>query len=273
MESVHQYEHILPRLLDVGEVIYPPGSTFGPRIQPFLQFVLVHSGEVTVWIDDVKQVVPANFLFVLYPGHQERFVFAETCETEHSWVHLDCAALSPAFLARLQRLEWPLPLSPTMRQYMHDALALKKSAFPTVSELLNALGLQMLWRYIGEGEQLRVQKSTLSHAAVEQALAFMYTHISEPLTLKLIADAVAISPAHLIRLFQTQLQTTPMAYLWAQRVALGIKLLEQTGLTVGMIAERCGFQSRFHFSRRVRQTIGYTPMEVRHRSWQQEILS
>ncbi|MBO0781157.1 MAG: AraC family transcriptional regulator, partial [Ktedonobacteraceae bacterium] len=43
---------------------------------------------------------------------------------------------------------------------------------------------------------------------------------------------------------------------------------EQTGLSVGVVAERCGFQSRYHFSRRIRQAVGYTPLEVRQRSWQ-----
>ncbi|GCE21828.1 AraC family transcriptional regulator [Dictyobacter kobayashii] len=125
----------------------------------------------------------------------------------------------------------------------------------------------MLALYRG-GRATGGQDLTLSHSAVGQALQFIYEHLSEQLTLTMIAEAVAISPAHLIRLFQLQLHTTPMAYVWEQRITLGIKLLEQTGLSVGMIAEQCGFQSRFHFSRRIRQAIGYTPLEVRHRSWQ-----
>jgi transcriptional regulator GlxA family with amidase domain len=85
--------------------------------------------------------------------------------------------------------------------------------------------------------------------------------------LEQIAQAVSISPSYLIRLFQAQLHTTPMAYLWQLRVTHGISLLQQTGLSVQAIADQCGFQTRHHFSRRVRQELGYGPQEVRRRSW------
>lgn len=257
-----------PVEVTVGDVVYPPGSTLGPRIQPWLQFVFVYAGQITLQIDEQVYLIPANSAFVLYPGHHEYFVFADDCETVHSWVHLEFVKLDDKLVERLQKLAWPLPLSPAMQQHMHDALALKKSTFPTTNEILKGLGMQICWRYIGEGEQLASKDGGLAHSAVEQALQYIYEHIAEPLTLTQIADSVAISPAHLIRLFQVQLQTTPMAYVWEQRIAMGIKLLEQTGLPVGTIAERCGFQSRFHFSRRIHQAVGYTPLEVRHHSWQ-----
>ncbi|GLV60999.1 hypothetical protein KDH_78170 [Dictyobacter sp. S3.2.2.5] len=253
----------------VGEVVYPPGSTLGPRIQPTLQFVFVHAGRITIRIDERTHIIPANSAFVLYPGHREYFAFAEDCETIHSWIHIAPALVEAGMINRLRKQPWPLPLSPAMQQLMQDALALHISAFPTVKEMLSALALQICWRYIGEGEQLSLGHETvLAHSAVGQAQQFIYEHLSEQLTLAIIAEAVAISPAHLIRLFQQHLHTTPMAYVWEQRISMGIKLLEQTGLSVGRIAEQCGFQSRYHFSRRIRQAIGYTPLEVRHRSWQ-----
>ena len=58
-----------------------------------------------------------------------------------------------------------------------------------------------------------------------------------------------------------------MAYVWARRVDAGVELLSGTGLPVGTIAERCGFQTSFHFARRVRRATGATPTEVRRRAW------
>ncbi|GER91375.1 hypothetical protein KDW_55370 [Dictyobacter vulcani] len=271
MRSNNEEARLLwPVEVTVGDVVYPPGSSLGPRIQPWLQFVFVYTGQITLQLDEYVYCIPANSAFVLYPGHQEYFVFADDCETVHSWVHLDFVKPDHMLIERLQKLTWPLPLSPAMQQHMHDALVLKESTFPTASEILKSLGMQICWRYIGEGEQLASKNGGLTHSAVEQAVQYIYEHIAEPLTLSKVADVVAISPAHLIRLFQVQLQKTPMAYVWEQRIAMGIKLLEQTGLPVGTIAERCGFQSRFHFSRRIHQAIGYTPLEIRHRSWRIE---
>jgi AraC family transcriptional regulator of arabinose operon len=257
-----------PEKVSVGEVVYPPGGIFGPRQQRNLQLVMVHTGYLTIWIDGMPRTATANTVGVLFPGHEERFVFAEESETWHSWLHVFRPHFPEALLNRLNQLPWPLPLSPAMSDLTHEALALKHSPLPTTSELLKALAVQMIWRYIGEGElQVNGTTAPLDHA-VENARHFISVHLTEPLTLDTIAAASAISPAHLIRLFRAQLNTTPMNYLWERRVAMGIELLLQTGLGVGEIATRCGFQTSHHFSRRVRQATGFTPLEVREQSWQ-----
>lgn len=252
----------------VGDIVYPPGGHYGPRVQLYLQLVIIHSGEMTVWIDGEPKHATANTVALLFPGHDERFAFSETCETHHSWLAVQAPHLSEGLLARLQRIEWPLPLSPTMNQLIREALSVQATTFPTAHEMLKALTVQMLWRYIGEGEQRLLRSTAQIHPLVEKAQSYIHEHLSEVLTLDTIAGEVALSPAYLIRLFRTYLHTTPMEYLWQCRVAKGVELLEQTGLSVHTIAEHCGFVSRYHFSRRVRDLVGYTPQEVRRRSWQ-----
>jgi AraC family transcriptional regulator of arabinose operon len=92
--------------------------------------------------------------------------------------------------------------------------------------------------------------------------------LSEELTLGQIADHVAICPEYLIRVFQRELKTTPVAYLWQKRVARGIDLLENSGLSISIIAERCGFKTRNHFSRRIQEAVGISPKNVRRKVWQ-----
>jgi AraC-like DNA-binding protein len=258
-----------PAAVWVGDVVYPPGSTLGPRIQPTIELVMLHSGEMSVWIDDVRHDAPVNTVSILFPGHVERFVFAEHTETRHSFMHIDVPNLSKAIEARLRRLPWILPLSPQMNDLIQEGLTLRHSTLPTAGEMLKALGTLMLWRYLGEAERERNGDTLgLSHVAVSRAQQYIQMHLNEVLTLDMIAGAAAVSPTHLIRLFHAQLHTTPIAYLWEQRIALGVELLENTGLSVGMIAERCGFQTSYHFSRRVRHATGLAPLDVRRRAWQ-----
>jgi len=52
-------------------------------------------------------------------------------------------------------------------------------------------------------------------------------------------------------------------------VARGFRLPENSGLSMQIIAERCGFKTRTHFSRKVKQIAGCTPREIRSRHWKQ----
>ena len=94
-------------------------------------------------------------------------------------------------------------------------------------------------------------------------------HVDDPdVGLTAVAAAAHVTPAHLVRRFRAELGVTPMAYLWRRRVAIGIDLLRNTGLPVGVVAERAGFKSVYHFSRRVHAQAGVPPTEVRRRRWQ-----
>ncbi|WP_220196091.1 AraC family transcriptional regulator [Ktedonospora formicarum] len=265
---MNENNHILwPTEVSLGDVYYPPGGGFGPRKQPYLQLVFLHSGHMTVWIDKVAHDAGPNMVFLLYPGHEELFRFAEHEVTYHSWLHADIPDLAPELATRLASIPRPLPLTPTMLQLLHSALALQPASLSTTTELLKTLAMQMFWLYIGEGERHVRYGHVLAHSTVEEARLYIHAHLSDPLTLEQIAQEVSISPSYLIRLFQTHLQATPISYLWQARVAHGISLLQKTGLSVQAIAEQCGFQTRHHFSRRVRQELGYGPQEVRNRSW------
>jgi transcriptional regulator GlxA family with amidase domain len=70
-----------------------------------------------------------------------------------------------------------------------------------------------------------------------------------------------------VRRFRAELGTTPIAYLWERRVALGIDLLRSTGLPVQAVATRAGFRSVYHFSRRVKAHAGSSPTAIRAAVW------
>ena len=108
----------------------------------------------------------------------------------------------------------------------------------------------------------------MRHEVVERTLEEIDRRLSEELSVGELARNGGISPAHLIRLFKSDLGITPSRYLWDRRTRQGARLLQETGLTVAEIAYRCGFQTPFHFSRLVKKTFGCSPRELRNRTWQ-----
>lgn len=254
----------MPSRVHFGDVVYPAGSKFGPRTQPFLQLVMLHSGQMTVWIDDESFYVPSPRVCILFPGYTERFIFATNSTTWHSFLHVHLDNLNPTMDARLRALPRHIPLSRHMTELTFMGLKLRDSTLPTLDAMLSVLALQVLWCYIGEGELVqRGQAHSDAHPVVAVASEYIHAHFSEGLTTHQIAEAALCSPSHLTRLFKMIYAQTPMAYVWAYRVRRGIELLQYTELAIGDIAHRCGFQNQHHFARRVRAATGNTPSEIR----------
>jgi AraC family transcriptional regulator of arabinose operon len=229
---------------------------------------MIHAGSMMVWIDQQVHYAGLDSISILFPGHEELFVFSKTNKTRHSYIHIALPDITQEFSDRLHRLPRKIPLSTEMNRLTKDMLTLRRSPLSTTEDMLKTTGIQMLWRYIGEAENLCGDpKGTPPQSIVECAQRYVESNLRNELCLDSIAEAVAVSPAHLIRVFRIQSNKTPVAYLWERRTALGIELLEQSGLSVSIISERCGFKTRNHFSRRIRQATGLSPIQVRKKAW------
>ena len=274
MKQIYDETNLWPSEIGAGQVTYPPGGTLGPRLQPNLQLVIIHSGAMSVWIDNKLYQAGANTVFLLLPGHSERFDFAKHAETTHSWLEAFILPPLPDLLRlRLMQLPRPIPLSPIFQDLLSQALRLKHTSLSTREPVLKSIGVCMLWQYIGEAEALQARGAGKSGSrTVERARQFIHNHLSEPITLDILAEAIAISKSQLNRLFKAELKITPIAYLWQQRTSAGVDLLKNTGVPVGVIADRCGFQSRYHFSRSIRQETGRSPKELRQNWWHRKHL-
>ncbi len=66
----------------------------------------------------------------------------------------------------------------------------------------------------------------------------IYQRKSEPLDLQALAEAACVTPEYLVRLFRREVGTTPIRFLWKERVRLGLYLLEHTGLPPSVFRNR-----------------------------------
>jgi AraC-like DNA-binding protein len=249
-----------------GEIVYPPGSTYGPGIHPTIEIGFVYTGAMTASLGDLQVDVEEGMACLVIPGQRAYFEFSDTSDTHHSWVHFWApGGYPPALLDRLATLPRAIRLSSTLAREMRALLDIGTHPLTTRREIELLLAHRILYQYIGEaehGEGLGVIYSE----AVDRALKHIDEHLATPLDVDAIADAAVVSTSHLIRLFRQEVGTTPARYLWERRVERAVEMLEETGLTLGEIAHRCGFSTTHHFSRRVRESTGLTPTAVRGRA-------
>jgi AraC-like DNA-binding protein len=251
----------------VGSTLYPSESTLGPRIQAYVQLVFLHFGSVKIYVDDVQYTLKSDGVQLLLPGHEEYFEFADDQETLHSYVHISPASLPEEVQERLETLPRTIPLSRPMENLIHSAITSHGTMLSTKDKILGALAMQMLWQYIGEAEALDGEQESDEQQRIPRAQLFIHDHLADKLDLAVIAKAVHLSKPQLTRVFKRELGLTPMAYVWQRRTEAAIEMLKHSGLSIQLITERCGFESRYHFSRRIKEATNLSPRDLRHSYW------
>lgn len=95
------------------------------------------------------------------------------------------------------------------------------------------------------------------HLRISQALAFMESHLDEPLDLERTAQAASFSPFHFHRIFTALTGETPNEYLSRIRLERAANwLIKKPALSVTEIALGCGFSSPAVFARLFKQRFG-----------------
>lgn len=105
------------------------------------------------------------------------------------------------------------------------------------------------------------------HAAFcARVLEWVRAHLSEALTPDRVARQFHVSLRTLQRRLREGLDTRPQDLILAARLDAADRLLRQSALRVGEIAERCGFEDPAYFARRFREHFGCRPSERRGNS-------
>jgi len=96
-------------------------------------------------------------------------------------------------------------------------------------------------------------------------LEYIEEHIDQDISLEEMAASAGVSKTEVLRCFHKTLQTTPYSYVMEARLSKAADLLAETGLPVGEIASRTGFNQQSYFGKRFKEKMGVTPLEYRRK--------
>ncbi len=176
-------------------------------------------------------------------------------------------------------LEVPEPLRPQVRALFADATAawsrglgpgapagLERSG-PAVAAFLQGLG-ELVIRLAPGGEKAIVAGAANARRRhlVEKAVQFMNENFAEPLTVEEIASRVHLHPVYFSQLFKAAVGVPPRQYLVRIRINQARRLLAETDMPVGEIAQNCGFRTMAYFSRVFREIEGVSPSAFRRQN-------
>jgi AraC-like DNA-binding protein len=106
----------------------------------------------------------------------------------------------------------------------------------------------------------------LPPALTRRIREYIDSHISENISVDVMAEMAALSVFHFARAFRRSFGVPPHSYLVRRRVEHAHRLLRQTELALSEIALSTGFSDHSHFAKHFRRLTGMTPSVAR---WQQ----
>ncbi len=136
------------------------------------------------------------------------------------------------------------------------------------AEIANAVSRRLVFTAHREGGQRQFIDQpvpTIPDTSLAPLLAWARSQLADPLTVTDLADRAAVSPATLHRRFQSELGTTPLAWLTTERVALACRLLERGTPGLDRIARQSGLGTATNLRIQLKRTTGLTPTGYRRR--------
>lgn len=98
---------------------------------------------------------------------------------------------------------------------------------------------------------------------ISRVIAILETDFGEAHTLETMAEAACTSPRNFSRQFNKVTGETPGKYLLKIRMQNALKLLQNSDLSIDLIASRCGFSDSCYFSKTFSRCFGVTARECR----------
>jgi AraC-like DNA-binding protein len=226
------------------------------RVHPRFHLLLhTFAGSGAALIDDRREMILAGSTWVIPAGVPHRYVVAEA-PWRILWFHL-------ADDGRFARLRAQAPRAIERGYPERFAMMIETLIAESRSPVPGALRMGQL---CSQAIAIYVERRLAAFAGRDEdavSLEALWSRVSadlaHPWTVPAIAAAGGLPVNRLMRLMDTVMHRTPMAYLTQLRIEAARRLLLQGDLTLAEIAPRVGYASAFALSKAFKRVTGRAP--------------
>lgn len=126
--------------------------------------------------------------------------------------------------------------------------------------------LTSIKRIADSQSRLLQQTPTGEKSAVEKAIEYIGTHMTEEIDFNALAQSLHINPNYFRTQFKNSTGLTPIEYVNRSRIVQSLQYLQKTNLTISEIAALVGIYDANYFSRLFRKIMGYSPRYFKNQS-------
>lgn len=179
------------------------------------------------------------------------------------WLHFDGPGARGYFEAIVENGNPVITLKDHYRfeKYLHKIYMQFKDRAPVKEAVLNNYIVNILTELlVGRNSEHPV---SISSSIIEDTVAFINEHLTDPLTLEDLAAQVSLSPFYFSRLFKRETGFSPHGYVITARVNTAKFLLKSSDSSIKDICFSTGFASESSFCTTFKKVTGTTPSEYR----------
>ncbi len=243
------------------------GQKWGKGIRQQYILHLVVSGKGTYITPEGSFELSAGDMFLIRPYTEIEYYADDNDPWEYLWVNFTGADAKTLLKRTDFTAEKPVVHScaDEIKSAMTDIVANAGTSRHEAAELTGRLYilLSLLMKY-SQKKSTRSQREQGKRRIIKAARDFVATNYPLPVSVEDIAAAADVSRTTLFRVFKSELNTTPVDYLTAYRIAQAKTLLLETDLSITAVARSTGYEDNLYFSRVFRKITGITPTEYRN---------
>lgn len=253
-----------------GQVVYPPMGRFSRPCQDAFQLVAVQSGSINVQVGRAHYFLAPGEAMLQRPGQREIYRFSDKEETKHTWCQVSPDVLSREEKRVLSRAKGVQKVPASVNILVEEGLAVGYHGDTGTHIAMQTLARACLLRFGANACAMnRISCEIPLNPDFERALEVITSKFYELRSVQDVAQRVGSSVTKLQALFRQNGAESPSRMIWRLKAERAVQLLRSTGLSLGEIADHCGYANAFHLSRSIKTRTGKAPRYLRVQEWKQ----
>lgn len=234
-----------------------PNYSIGNFVRSNHLLHFVHKGRGIYRCGGAEYRLTAGDAFLIYPKDVTYYQADGDEPWEYSWVEFAGTAVNEYLSSTAFSRDCPVVHCPKADDAM---LRLVETEGLNPYELYCRL-MEVLSAFVTE----KPQPVSMADEYVKYALNYIHTlHYHGSISVNELSYYVGVNRSYLCRLFKEKLGVSPKQYIRSFRMNAAAKLLEETNLSIGQIAQTSGYEDQLYFSTAFRAFFGHSPTEHRN---------
>ena len=223
-------------------------------------------GKGSVWINGREYVLRPGQAFCI-PRFRSHYYYADEKEPwSILWVHFAGTDADFYPLADCRIITFTSAHATNRMSFLFDLLFRVLEGTYTLGNFIyisQVLALLLAEIYVRE----KKEDTDVRNKHVTDMVRYMYTHISEEISLEKLCGQVKLSKSYVNSIFYKCTGHSPVDFLIRIRMREACKLLRMSDAYIYEVARSVGYQDQYYFSRVFKKVVGVSPKEYRENEY------